>query len=82
MIQNTHVPNVQTSTAVSHPPPSNLYLHFKMEPKIHYSEDECPVTAPDGFPKDVDLQFEIEMLDFFKAKVSLLWLECEMLYIF
>uniref|UniRef100_A0ACD5XG21 Uncharacterized protein n=1 Tax=Avena sativa TaxID=4498 RepID=A0ACD5XG21_AVESA len=42
---------------------------FKMEPKIHYAEDDCPVTAPDGFPKDDELQFEIEMLDFFKAKV-------------
>lgn len=42
---------------------------FKMEPKIHYAEDDCPVTAPDSFPKDDELQFEIEMLDFFKAKV-------------
>ncbi|CAN6282877.1 unnamed protein product [Urochloa humidicola] len=42
---------------------------FKMQPKIHYAEDDCPVTAPDGFPKDDELQFEIEMLDFFKAKV-------------
>ena len=72
---------MQTSTVVSHPPPP-IFLQFKMEPKIHYSEDDCPVTAPDSFPKDVDLQFEIEMLDFFKAKVSLMWLEYEMLYIF
>ncbi|OEL36350.1 Peptidyl-prolyl cis-trans isomerase PASTICCINO1 [Dichanthelium oligosanthes] len=42
---------------------------FKMQPKIHYAEDDCPVAAPDGFPKDDELQFEIEMLDFFKAKV-------------
>ncbi|KAL6649997.1 hypothetical protein ACP70R_014221 [Stipagrostis hirtigluma subsp. patula] len=42
---------------------------FKMKPQIHYAEDDCPVTAPDGFPKDEELQFEIEMLDFFKAKV-------------
>lgn len=42
---------------------------FKMEPKIHYAEDDCPVATPDGFPKDDELQFEIEMLDFFKAKV-------------
>jgi hypothetical protein len=41
-----------------------------MKPQIHYAEDDCPVTAPDGFPKDDELQFEIEMLDFFKAKVS------------
>ncbi|EMS68065.1 Peptidyl-prolyl isomerase PASTICCINO1 [Triticum urartu] len=43
---------------------------FKMEPKIHYAEDDCPVTPPDGFPKDDELQFEVEMLDFFKAKVN------------
>ncbi|KAM0908876.1 hypothetical protein ACQ4PT_015154 [Festuca glaucescens] len=43
--------------------------NFKMEPKIHYAEDDCPVATPDGFPKDDELQFEIEMLDFFKAKV-------------
>lgn len=42
---------------------------FKMEPKIHYAEDDCPVTPPDGFPKDDELQFEVEMLDFFEAKV-------------
>lgn len=42
-----------------------------MQPKIHYAEDDCPVAAPDDFPKDDELQFEIEMLDFFKAKVSL-----------
>lgn len=42
---------------------------FKMQPKIHYAEEDCPVAAPDGFPKDDELQFEIEMLDFFKAKV-------------
>nr|ACG33612.1 peptidyl-prolyl isomerase PASTICCINO1 [Zea mays] len=42
---------------------------FKMQPKIHYAEDDCPVATPDGFPKDDELQFEIEMLDFFKAKV-------------
>jgi hypothetical protein len=43
-----------------------------MQPKIHYAEDDCPVAAPDGFPKDDELQFEIEMLDFFKAKVILI----------
>ncbi|XP_006650115.1 peptidyl-prolyl cis-trans isomerase PASTICCINO1 [Oryza brachyantha] len=42
---------------------------FKMKPQIHYAEEDCPVTAPDGFPKDDELQFEIEMLDFFKAKI-------------
>ncbi|XP_020112955.1 peptidyl-prolyl cis-trans isomerase PASTICCINO1 isoform X1 [Ananas comosus] len=42
---------------------------FKMKPEIHYAEDDCPVTAPEGFPMDDELHFEIEMLDFFKAKV-------------
>ncbi|XP_072997511.1 peptidyl-prolyl cis-trans isomerase PASTICCINO1 [Typha latifolia] len=42
---------------------------FKMKPEIHYAEEDCPVTAPDGFPKDDELHFEIEMVDFFKAKV-------------
>jgi len=48
-----------------------FFFQFKMQPKIHYAEDDCPVAAPDGFPKDDELQFEIEMLDFFKAKVNL-----------
>jgi hypothetical protein len=50
----------------------NFPFQFKMQPKVHYAEDDCPLAAPDGFPKDDELQFEIEMLDFFKAKVSLL----------
>jgi len=50
---------------------SYIFFQFKMQPKIHYAEDDCPVAAPDGFPKDDELQFEIEMLDFFKAKVNL-----------
>ena len=64
---------MQISTALSNPPSRghNLSFQFKMEPKIHYAEDDCPVTPPDGFPKDDELQFEVEMLDFFEAKVSL-----------
>ncbi|XP_020592878.1 peptidyl-prolyl cis-trans isomerase PASTICCINO1 [Phalaenopsis equestris] len=42
---------------------------FKMKPELHYAEVDCPVTAPDDFPKDVELHFEIELLDFFKAKI-------------
>ncbi|KAL3037883.1 hypothetical protein AAZX31_01G096600 [Glycine max] len=42
---------------------------FKMKPQLHYGEDDCPVSAPDGFPKDDDLHFEIELIEFFKAKV-------------
>lgn len=39
-----------------------------MKPELHYAEADCPVTAPENFPKDVELHFEIEILDFFKAK--------------
>ncbi|KAM6563401.1 hypothetical protein CsatB_023399 [Cannabis sativa] len=42
---------------------------FKMKPQLHYGEDDCPITAPTGFPKEDELHFEIEMIDFFKAKV-------------
>lgn len=42
-----------------------------MKPQLHYGEDDCPVSASDNFPKDDELHFEIEMIDFFKAKVSL-----------
>ncbi|KAJ3682694.1 hypothetical protein LUZ60_012921 [Juncus effusus] len=42
---------------------------FKMKPNIHYLEEDCPVEAPENFPKDDELQFEIELLDFSKAKV-------------
>jgi hypothetical protein len=41
-----------------------------MKPEIHYAEEDCPVAAPDGFPKDDELNFEIDLLDFSKAKVS------------
>jgi hypothetical protein len=51
---------------------SSFFSQFKMKPQIHSVEDDCPVTTPDGFPKDDELQFEIEMLDFFKAKVCLI----------
>ncbi|CAA7389808.1 unnamed protein product [Spirodela intermedia] len=42
---------------------------FKLKSEVHYGEADCPVTAPDGFPKQDELQFEIELLDFFKARV-------------
>ncbi|XP_019463927.1 PREDICTED: peptidyl-prolyl cis-trans isomerase PASTICCINO1 isoform X2 [Lupinus angustifolius] len=42
---------------------------FKMKPQLHYGEDNCPVSAPDRFPKDDELHFEIELIEFFKAKV-------------
>lgn len=40
-----------------------------MKPQLHYGEDDCPISAPDGFPKDDELHFEIELIEFFKAKV-------------
>lgn len=43
-----------------------------MKPEIHFAEDECPVAAPKGFPVDDELHFEIEMLDFAKAKARML----------
>ncbi|XP_068636118.1 peptidyl-prolyl cis-trans isomerase PASTICCINO1 [Aristolochia californica] len=42
---------------------------FKMKPELHYGEEDCPVSAPESFPKDDELHFEIEMIDFFKVKV-------------
>ncbi|TYJ19168.1 hypothetical protein E1A91_A09G173700v1 [Gossypium mustelinum] len=42
---------------------------FKMMPQMHYGEEDCPVPAPSSFPKEYDLHFEIELIDFSKAKV-------------
>ncbi|KAK8685343.1 hypothetical protein V6N13_041346 [Hibiscus sabdariffa] len=42
---------------------------FKMMPQMHYGEEDCPVLAPSSFPKEDDLHFEIELIDFSKAKV-------------
>ncbi|CAN4114754.1 unnamed protein product [Withania somnifera] len=42
---------------------------FKMKPEMHYGEEDCPVAAPDNFPKDSELHFEIEMIEFSKVKV-------------
>ncbi|KAJ7961336.1 Peptidylprolyl isomerase [Quillaja saponaria] len=42
---------------------------FKMKPQLHYGEDDCPLSTPDDFPKEDELHFEIEMIDFSKAKV-------------
>lgn len=42
-----------------------------MKPQLHYGEDDCPISAPDGFPKDDELHFEIELIEFFKAKVRI-----------
>lgn len=42
---------------------------FKMKPELHYGEDDCPVSVSDSFPKDAELHFEIELIDFSKVKV-------------
>lgn len=42
---------------------------FKMIPQMHYSEADCPVSPPSSFPRDDELHFEIEMIDFSKVKV-------------
>lgn len=43
-----------------------------MKPELHYGESDCPVTVPDNFPKDDELHFQIELLDFCKVKARLL----------
>ena len=47
-----------------------LMSQLKMKPQVHYGEDDCPLSAPRDFPKDDELHFEIEIIDFFKAKVG------------
>lgn len=42
---------------------------LKMKPELHYGEDDCPVSVSDSFPKDAELNFEIELIDFSKIKV-------------
>ncbi|CAI9297707.1 unnamed protein product [Lactuca saligna] len=42
---------------------------LKMKPELHYGEDDCPVSVSDSFPKDAELNFEIELIDFSKVKV-------------
>ncbi|XVE96971.1 hypothetical protein REPUB_Repub02eG0270000 [Reevesia pubescens] len=42
---------------------------FRMKPQMHYGEEDCPVPVPSSFPKEDELHFEIELIDFSKAKV-------------
>ncbi|XP_050234187.1 peptidyl-prolyl cis-trans isomerase PASTICCINO1 [Mercurialis annua] len=42
---------------------------FKMKPEMHYGEEDCPVSPPNSFPKEDELHFEIELIDFSKVKV-------------
>uniref|UniRef100_A0A251VH36 peptidylprolyl isomerase n=1 Tax=Helianthus annuus TaxID=4232 RepID=A0A251VH36_HELAN len=39
-----------------------------MKPELHYGKDDCPVSVSDSFPKDVELNFEIELIEFSKIK--------------
>uniref|UniRef100_A0A251THW7 peptidylprolyl isomerase n=1 Tax=Helianthus annuus TaxID=4232 RepID=A0A251THW7_HELAN len=41
---------------------------LKMKPELHYGEDDCPVSVSDSFPKDAELNFEIELIEFSKIK--------------
>lgn len=41
-----------------------------MKPELHYGEDDCPVSVSDSFPKDAELNFEIELIDFSNIKAS------------
>ncbi|KAJ4833555.1 hypothetical protein Tsubulata_022486 [Turnera subulata] len=41
---------------------------FKMKPQMHYGEDDCPLSPPSSFPKEDELHFEIELIDFSKVK--------------
>ncbi|CAI9098339.1 OLC1v1034968C1 [Oldenlandia corymbosa var. corymbosa] len=42
---------------------------FKMKPEMHFGETDCPVSVADNFPKDSELHFEVELIDFSKIKV-------------
>lgn len=43
-----------------------------MKPELHYGEEDCPVSVSDSFPKDAELHFEIELIDFSKIKARIL----------
>lgn len=47
-----------------------FFGQFKIKPQLHYGEDDCPIQVSSSFPKDDELHFEVEMIDFFKAKAS------------
>lgn len=42
---------------------------FKVKPELHYADKDCPVVVPEEFPKNEELVFEIELIDFFPVKV-------------
>lgn len=42
---------------------------LKVKPEFHYGDKECQKMVPDDFPKNEELMFEIELIDFFPVKV-------------
>ena len=47
------------------------FLQFKMKSQLHYGEEDWPISATDGFLKEEELHYEIELIDFFKAKARM-----------
>ncbi|OMO59217.1 Peptidyl-prolyl cis-trans isomerase, FKBP-type [Corchorus olitorius] len=45
---------------------------FKMKPQMHHAEEDSPVSVPTDLPKDDELHFGIELIDFSKAKARML----------
>ncbi|KAL2610005.1 hypothetical protein R1flu_028578 [Riccia fluitans] len=41
---------------------------FKVKEKLHFGDPECPIPAPENFPTTGVLQFDIDMIDFFKVQ--------------
>ena len=42
---------------------------FKVKPEFHYGDKDFQVIVPDDFPKNEEIMFEIELIDFFPVKV-------------
>ncbi|KAL3678473.1 hypothetical protein R1sor_021429 [Riccia sorocarpa] len=41
---------------------------FKVKEKLHFGDPDCPIPAPENFPTTGVLQFDIDMIDFFKVQ--------------
>ena len=42
---------------------------FKVKPEFHYGDKDFQGMVPDDFPKNEELMFEVELIDFFPVKV-------------
>ncbi|KAI5078705.1 hypothetical protein GOP47_0006376 [Adiantum capillus-veneris] len=42
---------------------------FKVKPEFHYGDTKYQETVPDSYPKNEELMFEVELMDFFAVKV-------------